>query len=708
MDPDLIGPYRVVEPLGQGAMGIVYRARHTSSERAVALKTVRVASPKMLDGIRREVHALRRIRHPGIVRIVDDGVHQGRPWYAMDLLEGESLRRFGQRVWSPHRRPQVVAETTEVVSATDDLEAKLPADVGAFAGSPSTNWFGARAEREPAAGGQLPVAVRIVGRVCATLAFLHGEGFINCDLKPENILLVRGEPVIIDFGLTTHHPGGSGREALEAQRGLTGTVPYMSPEQIRGEFVDARSDLYAVGCLLYELVTGAPPFSGGAPRTILARHLDSPPVPPSEVVSGVSEQLERLILKLLEKDVADRYGYAGEVAAALTQIAGDGHLPLDLPPARSYLYRPRFVGRHEIVAELAELRDRAVGGRGALVVMGGESGVGKTRVAMELTRLPPRMRARVITSTASALSIDGAVVGPSPLHSLRPLLQAIADRCQEGGASVTERLLGDRGGVLSLYEPLLGQVPAASLASLPIQLDLEASRKRLFSYLSQTIAAFAREQPLCWVLDDLNWADELSLAFLSTLTAEYLAETPLFVLCTYRAEEATDSVMAVAGMPHAKHLILPRLGRETVQSIVGDMLALRTPPSEFVEFVTHQSEGNPFFVAEYLRSAVTERLLYRDQNHAWQLVGRTGTSPADYASLMLPRSLRKLIEQRLRPEPTGTPHQPRGGGHRPRSRPPAGARGRRALRKCRSRRHGRAPAAPGAGADRRGERSFRA
>src|SRR5579872_1912370 len=102
--PAQIGPYRLLPPaLGQGAMGVVYRARHLSSERPCALKTVTVTGALWMDGIRREIQALQHVRHPGIVLIHDHGIHDGVPWYAMDLLEGESLRAFGQRIWSRFR-----------------------------------------------------------------------------------------------------------------------------------------------------------------------------------------------------------------------------------------------------------------------------------------------------------------------------------------------------------------------------------------------------------------------------------------------------------------------------------------------------------------------------------------------------------------------------------------------------------------------------
>jgi predicted ATPase len=304
-----------------------------------------------------------------------------------------------------------------------------------------------------------------------------------------------------------------------------------------------------------------------------------------------------------------------------------------------------------VVKRLAALRDRAAEGCGAMVLLAGESGVGKTRVAMEVTRVEPSWRMHVIAGEASALSAESAAgVGPAPLHILRPVLQAVADRCQEAGEQATERLLGERRSVLALYEPLLAQVPAAR-GSLPppMPLAVEASRQRLFKYLAETIAAFAEEQPVLWVIDDVGWADELSLAFLKSLTREYLETTPVFILATYRSEEATDAVTALVGLPHVRHLVLPRLPQNAVSSMIADMLALRAPKEGFVEFVGQQAEGNPFFVAEYLRTAVTERVLYRDENHAWQLggEGRAGAEE-EYRSLPLPGSLRELIEQRLR------------------------------------------------------------
>ena len=638
-----VGPYRIFEPLGRGGMGVVYRARHVTSERAVALKTVHSAARWSLDGLRREILALTTVRHPGVVRIVDHGIHDGLPWYAMDLLEGESLRRFGQRIWSPFRAPQE-SPPQRSVTATDVLSDTVATQQSAdFAGQPYPRAEPGRV-RPPAAAGELTTVLLLMRRVCATLAFLHGEGFINCDLKPENILLVEDQPVIIDFGLTAHHPGRTGRESLEVLHAMSGTLQYMSPEQIRGELVDARSDLYALGCILYELVVGRPPFAG-SPPTLMGQHLAEEAPPPSALVRDVPPGLERTIRKLLAKELKDRFGYADEVAAALAELTGDRQRFSEYPPSRAYLYRPGFVGREPVLGQLVAHRERAVEGPGACVLIGGESGVGKTRLAMELTRVVPANRMRVITSDVARPAPSGADTSAPPLQVLRSLLMTIADECHEGGPLATEQLLGERRALLARYEPLLDQVPISGEEAPMPPLTGIGARQRLFRYLWETIAALTQVRPLLWVIDDLGWADELSLSFLATLTAEYLAEHRLFIVGTYRSEESAAAVAPLIEQAHVIHLLLPRLDADGVRSMVSDMLALEAPPESFMSFVVQQTEGNPFFVAEYLRGAVTDRMLFRDEN-TWRLPAAQRAN--GYESLAFPNALRDLVERRLK------------------------------------------------------------
>jgi serine/threonine protein kinase len=623
-------------------MGVVYRGHRIDTGRTVALKTVRLPSPRWLGAIRREIETLTRIRHPGIVRVVDYGEHDGLPWYAMDLLEGESLRHYGERLWSAFRKTNALTTPTYGASRTETLD-EQPRDEGDAAG----RWALQPEGPFPAAGGELPAVLAIVRRLCEALAYLHGEGLVNCDLKPENILLIGDKPVLIDFGLAARHPGGSGREAIETQQAMAGTLPYISPEQIRGEFVDARADLYSVGCLLYELVTSQPPFVG-SPSQVVAQHLTAAPRLPSTLVSGLPPKLEELMLKLLEKRLADRVGFADQVGAILTELLGPTSNGSNAPAPAPYLYRPSFVGRTELVKRLISLRERAANGSGSFVLLGGESGAGKTRIAMELTRVQPAWRMRLVVgeSAPMAASATGAA-NVSPLHALRPLLIAIADRCREGGAEVIERMLGYSVPILAQYEPSFSRLQTKAVPESIVALSPEASRRRLFRYLSHALSEFARERPLLWVLDDLLWADELSLEFLKSLTKEYLEATPILIVGTYRVEAETRAVGELKGMPHLNSLLLPSLEPSAVESMIADMLALRESWDPLVSFVTRQSEGNPFFVVEYVRTAVAEAVLYRGADYSWQIKGFADRTQVDYAALPLPRSIQALIGQRL-------------------------------------------------------------
>ncbi len=318
------------------------------------------------------------------------------------------------------------------------------------------------------------------------------------------------------------------------------------------------------------------------------------------------------------------------------------------PTSRSYLYRPRFVGRDAILQQLGGLRDRAAAGTGSLVLLAGESGSGKTRLAMELTRQASARRMKIVVSEGAALAGEGGrTATPAPLYPVRPLLQAIADRCQQDGPAMTARLVGHRRSVLAVYEPLLAHVPSDEPLEPVIALGAEASRRRLFKYLAETLSAFAREQPLLWVIDDLGWADELTFAFLSSLSAEFLTSTPALILGTHRKEEASDGIPGLAALSHVTRVTLPCLDAAAVRQMVSDMLAVHDPPEGFVRFLANKAEGNAFFVAELLRAAVIEGIIHRD-HHAWHLRSEAPDRWRDGEPIGLPSSLADLLKRRLR------------------------------------------------------------
>ncbi len=576
-------------------MGVVYRAVNDADGQQVALKTVRVPNAWMLQSIRREIHALARLRHPGIVRILDQGVDQGLPWYAMELLSGQPL--------------------------ADLLLAGVPI-----------------------LGGGLHGILTLVRRLCAPLAFLHGEGIVHRDLKPANVFVrPDGMPVILDFGLLARFSGATHREVLGTGGALGGTVAYMAPEQFRGELVDARTDLYALGCMLFELVAGTPPFPANTFDEAIENHLLTPPPRLSDVVPGLPEELTNLVVRLLSKDPRQRLGHANDVAAVLERLGADDGLAAVGPKPRPYLYRPALGGRARQLADLkrhlAILRE----GRGVLVLMGGASGLGKTRLALELGR---------VAAGDGVLLLTGECLptGGSPLESLRGPLQAIADHCRQNGEEETTRVLGPRGPVLATYEPALVGLPGQSRFPAPPEVPAEAARFRLLTSLTEVMAAMAERGKTLLVLDDLQWADELTLDWLAFLAQDKcLQSRPLMVLGMYRSDEVTGRIKTLLDRPDIATVSLNRLDEEAVGAMVADMLALQAPNVALGRHVARLSEGNPFFVAEYLRAAVSEGILSRNAGGHWQIAFGDGVRDLDQAleALPTPGSLQELSGTRF-------------------------------------------------------------
>jgi eukaryotic-like serine/threonine-protein kinase len=644
--PRMIGPFTICSVLGKGGMGVVYRAIDSRTDEPVALKTVHVAHEVQLASIRQEIHALSRIRHPGVVRIVGEGVLDGLPWYAMELLEGLSFAAYIDNIFELNTHAESTLMPLIGSSSMSALETRTAVDLSGD--GPATR---PRAQAGPppsSSAREITRSLSIVRRLCAPLAFLHGEGIVHRDIKPQNIFIKPGDqPVLMDFGLASITAGFRGREVLDVVSSVAGTPSYMAPEQIRGDLIDARSDLYSLGCLLYHLLTGQPPFVGLSDRDILRQHLTDRPITPSERASWIPPGLDRLVLGLLEKRPRDRIGHAEDVVAAITELGLLPDEPESCFKARTYVYRPALVGRDKILKELGWIVSGAIGGRGSCVLLGGESGIGKTYLALEVARRASTHNVRVVSGTCVPVGAHDERLGGVPLHPFAGLLRRIADRCLSAGPSESDRLLGPRGKILAACDPALASLPGQQAYPDPPALTGPAARDRMLEALGETIAVFASDQPLLILLDDLQWADELSLRFLTTLPEGFLAKKRLLFLGTYRTEETTPPLLEMLSLPYVRHLSIGRLDEGTVRFLVHDMLAIERSPDELIQLLSRKAEGNPFFVAEYLRTAVAEGLIQRVSARRLELGAGENRASAGAAALTLPDSLRELVSRRL-------------------------------------------------------------
>ncbi|HEX6616312.1 MAG TPA: serine/threonine-protein kinase, partial [Gemmatimonadales bacterium] len=264
--------YDVERQVGEGGMATVYRARDLKHERTVAIKVLRPELSVSLgaDRFLREIRVSANLQHPNILALYDSGEANGLLYYVMPFVEGESLRD--------------------------------------------------RLNKEQ----QLPLfdALQIVRESAEALQYAHEHGIVHRDIKPENILLLGGHALVADFGIARAVEAGG--ERLTQTGMAVGTPHYMSPEQALGsDHVDARSDVYSLGCVLYELLIGQPPFTGPNSMAIMARHsMES--VPSLQVVrASVPDEVEDAVMVALEKTPADRYQTMKEFAAALADVEAE-------------------------------------------------------------------------------------------------------------------------------------------------------------------------------------------------------------------------------------------------------------------------------------------------------------------------------------------------------------------------------------------------
>ena len=354
-------------------------------------------------------------------------------------------------------------------------------------------------------------------------------------------------------------------------------------------------------------------------------------------------------MRLLAKRPQDRVNQAEDVASVLIALGAKVDAPMSPSgPLPAYLLRPRLVGRDAITSVVIGCCRRAHQGQGALVLVRGQSGIGKTFLASEISQRGALADLQVITGEclpgvsprASAKEVTGG-----PMHPLRRLFAAIVDRCHELGESETRRILGDHGRLLVPFDPALANVPGADGWTEPLPLPPGAARERLTLAVTDILARVASSGPLLLTLDDLQWADDLSLAVLDALDEGFFERTSLVILGTYRSDEEGDLLRRLASKPRTMSLELGALAADDVGQIVADMLAMPSPPESLVREISERSAGIPFFAAEYLRAMAAEGLLERGDGR-WRLPQESDVGVL-LSAASFPTSLHEVMRRRL-------------------------------------------------------------
>jgi tetratricopeptide (TPR) repeat protein/predicted Ser/Thr protein kinase len=601
MTPELLaGRYRILSPLGAGGMGEVFLAEDTRLERRVAVKMLPAsveADAVARERLRREALAAAALDHPYICKVYEIGDADGRVFIVMEYVEGDTLHAASRRGLLPVR--QVVEIAHELTQALDAA---------------------------------------------------HRRGIVHRDLKPANVMLTpQGHVKVMDFGLAKQVVARTAPAAADAQteagaaspRAATaltdagtriGTPAYMSPEQVLGASLDPRSDLFSLGVILHELATGSHPFLRDDPSETMAAILRDAPTSGSrdaDEATGFGHVIHRLLSKACAERHQTTAALLDDLEALRANAWSTSRVTTTAPATPAE--RTPFVGRDTEAAELTRLLDQMLTGQGGLVLVGGEPGVGKTRLARELMATARQRGAFGLTG--HCYEMEGA-------PPFVPFVEMVEQSVQLLPQAV-RAAMGDLAPEIAAMVPSLRRT-YSDIPPLP-EVPADQQRRLIFGAFLDYIRRATQKSPVVYLLDDLHWADESTLQLLQHL-APHLATMRVLIVGTYRdveldvARPFAKTLESLVRQRHATRIALRRLQESSVHELLARMSG-SAPPSGLAKAVFRETEGNPFFIEEVYQHLSEEGKLF-DATGAWKSDLRVDT-------IEVPEGVRLVIGRRL-------------------------------------------------------------
>ncbi len=558
--------YIVEDLLGEGGVGAVYRAKDRLTGREVALK--RLIDPYSVElfassdsagdahfALAQEFQILASLRHPNIIGVLDYGFDEQRQPYY----------------------------TMDLLVNAQDIR---------------------RAARHKPPEAQVGYVIQIL----QALDYLHRRGIIHRDLKPANVLVKDDHVKVLDFGFATM--------ANQAPRGTSGTLPYLAPEIFREQPASIASDLYAVGIIAYELLIGHHPFNTENVKLLVEDLMNKAP---DLSAIGSNSPLALVVGRLLAKSPEDRYANAQLTIAAFSKAVGQPTPKEDSAIRESFLQAAPLIGRDAELAALSDALRNTVHGNGSTWLIGGESGVGKSRLLGEIATLALIRGALVLRGT-------GVQEGAQPFQIWLEALQrlVLAANLNASEASILKELIPE---IALLIDRSVPEAPALDSPT--------AQQSRL---LTTILAVFRRQkQPIVVMLDDLQWAGEESLALLRKLNA-VIDDRPILILADFRDDEQPNLPHT---LPEMQFLKLNRLSTSQITRLSEAMLGETGRQPEVAAYLERETEGNVFFLIEVVRALAAE---------AGQLkaIGNVELPPQ-----LMVGGIQRIVERRIAHVPAG-------------------------------------------------------
>jgi hypothetical protein len=584
-----LGSYLVKSLIGSGGMGEVYLAHDDRLRRDVALKLM---APRLehearaVDRFIREALAVSALNHPNIVTIHETGEAPAGRFIVMELVQGRSLR-------------EVIREGTTVDQARD-----------------------------------------LARQVAEALAVAHARQIVHRDVKPDNVMVREdGYVKVLDFGLAriamTEHAGEATISA-ETRTGLVlGTIGYLSPEQARGEAVTTASDVFALGILLYELLTGQHPFHAPSPLAVLHSITSDAPVPPSRLGIEVPPAIDQLVLECLQKDARLRPATA-EIASRLRGAPG-ASAPVQgpSPVARG---AGRLVGRDREMDELLHAFEQTRDGAGRLITVAGEPGLGKTALVDEfLAAVSQSGNARVARGRCSERLAGN--------EAYLPFLEALDNLLRSESHGSLVRV------VKSVAPNWYAQVRSSSDDQSAARALAEAgagSPHRMKREMAALLEEASRLHPVVLFLDDLHWGDASTVDLLGYL-ADRLASMRLLIVATYRRSELAQSrhpflslKLDLQARGACREINLEYLSAEAVATYVGLECPGHALPADLLRLIHKRTEGHALFLVDLIRDMKRRGAIAKGTRGECVLVEGLPALERE-----LPESVRSMIQRKL-------------------------------------------------------------
>ena len=580
--------FEVIRTLGSGGMGVVYEALDRERDERVAVKTLRNLNASLLYRLKKEFRALADLSHPNLVSLYELFSEEGSWFYTMELVEGTTFLKYV--------RP--VDDEVDADAATEGIgwdEDSNPTLTGNRSGAPANANPAYDAARLRASLGQLVQAVDL----------LHRSGKVHRDIKPSNVMVTaEGRVVLMDFGIVAEM---SQEEIQSTGAGVVGTAAYMAPEQAAGETVGAAADWYSVGVMLYESLAGILPFCGSMLQVLLEKQ-QRDPVRPSVYIGDEDADLEALCVDLLR-----RRPDARPDARHIVRRLGLPQDTVDIPTLdrSSGTSGPSFVGREAELVQLDHAFHGASHGTAAVVLMGGASGIGKTRLVRHFL-------------SAIRKTHDSTEPGPIVLTGRCHRREIVPYKAFDGVVdSLSHALIGlpretlrevlpEDSPLLGRLFPVLKRVPGISGTTRRVAniQDPQELRARGFLKLRQLLSNLALRQPLALFIDDLHWADEDSVELFEDLIRPP-DPLPAFLVACYQSSrmESNTELSAMVGRHAARaevqQMELGPLTRDESMTLASQILGEQGRVLFAAERVWAESSGNPFKVGEICRYLVT-------------------------------------------------------------------------------------------------------